>query len=938
MKKISFYLIIISFLLTPKISAQKWKFGKFNIVPQKLGQNKAELAIGRETLSLWKWSSARGVSFKKSSKSHPGLYVTKTAGGKCHFELKFKFAAPLKKFLLVTPLCRSINLKGGNLIFKYSTDKQKKFKELISFSDKFKGYRKGGNILPKASRWIEFPDNALPRNLTLRIVLEGYVSKIYFLGAKGNGAVLKYEYGLNAKKSSVDSELRMAPDAAKKAYAYYKNSPPRMFMYSNKTLKKVEVYDLGRKTLAGLCFLAKIGKNFVIDLPQLQAGVYELRFLDNKNKRLKTRRIVLLNHPRVLTWKQTLKSPFGIVGIVRNGRFRESADINGPALGQMMGVHQARTSGGPSWVTTCNAGQGKYKWGSYLKRSMLFAEYGIVARNSLAWTPHWAVDKTRVKKGQWSGHFPPKKEFLADYAQFCQMSAERTKGVFEPEFEIWNEPNNEPFGSFKGTLDEFVSICKTAAEAVLKVNPQARMILGSTGDADAGYIRRLFKAGLSKYYKIVDIHPYRHSNRGPEDGLLYDINRLKSVIRKSGNKQDIIFSEVGWPTHNKVTPSYMPVSELQQAYYNSRTLLISLAAGVKRVHFHIMRDFGKDLANPEHNFGFIKLDGSPKLTVSTFSTTARHLEHAKFQGLIKTPEFYHAWVWTNPWESDCSLITVWADEAAKKPQWLNLKGKFVKAEDIWGGIPSTDRLRIKNGRIQVKPGSDPIFIYVKGKYRNKLNPLPQGLRPYFMKKVIASKFSDDTIDFSKLQEKMTPAYTTDKSMGFAGIEGEGAGQKMVQRNKSSFSVYYDKQGLYLAVNVLSGSSMKNNHSNWMIWAGDCVRLYIGNDNASYMTDKLFQIGFAPVTNGNGPPQAVQISMDLAKGVKAGMLIPGATVKAQNTTSGWTMLAFVPWSYFPESPGKGDVWRFDISTPGSYWNSKSGDKWNNPLSWGNIQFN
>lgn len=546
------------------------------------------------------------------------------------------------------------------------------------------------------------------------------------------------------------------------------------------------------------------------------------------------------------------------------------------------------------------------------------------------------------------GHYPPKTEFLADYAEYCRRLAAKTKGWYTPEFEIWNEPNNEPYGSFKGTFEEFVAINRTAADAIHAVNPEARMILGTTGDADCGYIARLLKAGLADKFQIVDIHPYRHTSQGPEDGLDVDIRRPKKVIELYGRKQGIIFSEVGWPTYAGGNPGYGPVTLYQQACYFARTMFISMAMGVERVHVHILTDWKTTPNDPEGNFGLIDADARPKPSLCALANTARHLEQAKFLGVLAgLPGFHHAWVWQTPWMKGANVVTIWCDTAMTggKTKWVALPGEPLMAEDLWGDAPGKRRLRHVGGKWEMLPGEDPIFVYVAAKDTPaKLEPLPTALRPWHLRRLDVLSVKDRTIsvdgelsDWGELAATIgLDRRNGSATMGFAGI---GQAGKVREQNTSRFGVGYSDEGLLIGIHVKSGRPMKNDASFWWIWQGDCVRVYLSTldrQAVPFFSDDHFQFGLAPVTGGNGPAQAVHISYATPRGVKAGALIPGAKVAARNVPDGWTLEALIPWSYFGRMPKCGDIWSFDLEAAGSCWNG-SASNWHDPTRWGTIQF-
>lgn len=947
------------------VRAARWQYGGAtpNAVESVDYGRTGRVVIGDGAGKAWRWAGASGIGFRPAAampekEDSKALEAGKIAAGTAWWEIVFRFSKPISRFRFTTSYCAGVDLHGGDVYIQYAVGEAGKYREIWRYGRNSPGYRKDKPIPPHRLDWVAFGSAEHVRLLKLRFTVEGFIGRMAFHANEDDGGVLEYTTKLLPIEET--AEIILLPNHAAVGGTYYVDTPPRAFIKLGpnppKDLRPVLLArDRGRGRGAGKCPVQRLGAKFVADLPALQAGAYELRLtLPGKAKPVRTARLALIRPARHLTWRQTLHSPFGVVGIGNHAyRVGSAPPIDGPALGQMLGVHQARGGIG-SWVGVCKKA-GAFGWNEKrLERQARDSlEFGIVYRGCLAWTPRWAVDMERVKKGGGSFiHYPPKSEFLPDYAEFCRQATTKVKDVFAPEFELWNEPNNEPYGSWKGTFDEFVTLCRTAADAVHSVNPQARMILGTTGDADAGYIARLFKAGLAEKFQIVDIHPYRHSDRGPEDGLLVDIRRLKRVIHLFGRKQAIIFSEIGWPTYTMGNHGmYAKVTQFQQACYFSRTLLISLAAGVERVHFHILTDFGNDPANPEHNFGIIDKDGYPKLSLSALSTTHRHLERSEFQGVVKGyPDYHHVWVWKTPWVRDATLLAVWCDthNGSIAPRWIDLPGAPILAEDLWGGPAPADRLRKAAGRWQALPGEDPLFVYLPASSDLDIAPLPTAMRPWHLRRlpkrtVAAPRDTRGVVVDGDVSEwKSWPGVIGEHSgdstagMGYAGVE-EGVGQKA--ESAVMFSVAYNDEGLLLAVRVADETPMENDFDHFWVWRGDHARVNIATVSSRkfpYISPRHFQIDLAPVTKGHGPAQAVQTCPKTIGGVKQGELVPGAKVAGRKAPGGWTLEALIPWSYLKARPASGTTWDFDVSAGGHTWNGGPND-WNNPLLWGEVVF-
>jgi len=942
-RNIRLVLVTVGLSLAINAHAARWRLGPENPIETKEWGVTEKLVIGDGENQTWFWSSGWGISFFPGQNMTDGekskeLRLGKTAGGQCYWGMTFTFSKPISRFRFTTPKSTSLDLDTGDLYLQYTTDLDATPKEIWRYTAKTPGYTKGGGIEPTQLAWV---DLATPvRTLTLKFTYDGFVGSVHFTDGADDGGILEYSVPLLPVEQM--TQIHMLPDGKDFANIYCTTEPLRAFVDVGPSLLPespiVRASDLGRgKTITIKTDV--LGTGYLAELSALPAGCYELAVLvqsAGKTVAVAGPRIVRVRPARILTWKQMLESPFGIVGI----------EFHPPIIAQRIGIDPLR-GGSPTWITA-NPAKDVYELNFDPKTVILQdIEAGFVRSHSLAFTPGWAM--AQPDKGL---HSPPTPEGLKNYAEYCRRLAKKTKGWYQPEFEIWNEPNSMPYGSFKGTFEEFYTICKTAADTILAVNPQARMILGSTGGVDLGFIERMLRAGLAKTYRMIDVHPYRCTTQGPEDGLLCDINRLKKVIAKYGDNQGIMFSEIGWPTNPHFvggSAMYEPISFFQQACFFSRTMFISIAAGVERVHFHFIKDWKTQPNDPEGNFGVIDAQNQPKPVLSALATTARHMEQANFIGMTKgLPAFHHFWYWRTPWEKNAVLLTAWCDTVMakdNKPQWIALPGKPLLAEDLWGESPDESRLREVNGRWEVLAGEDPIFIYLPAAAAPKdLAPLPFDLRPWQHRQISANpKKTKITIDgdlseWTELPGEITVDRATGAgAMGFAGIQEKE--KKAVTRDTSRFAVSYDDQGLYLAVRVNTDKPMTNNDEAWWVWRGDCVRLYVSTVNSQdvpYMSDDHFQFALAPVTKGNGPPQAVNLGYQTPRKVKMGDLIPGVTMAAKQLKNAWTLEARIPWSYFGKQPKAGEVWGFDIEAGGLMWNGAQ-DDWINPMRWGELRF-
>jgi len=929
-----FFRNILVIMCICAFSAGAW-WVPFKSNPITVTKECGQIQIGRTEQPDWMWKTNDNVAFLFLADRGQQLYVEKNNGKPGNFSLQFDFSQALKNFIFTTPECRNADLDRGDIVFGYSINADPQVKELVRLSKNDSGYVKGGTIAPRKCPEAAFSEKEEVRTLTLHVKIAGDVKYMMFAGPDRQGALIDYTV-----YNRIPMEL--LPDATRVGNTYYIDTPPHMVFRI--PVRGVTVFDTTRGKEAGTCPLEQKDGVTIARLPhQLRPGVYELRAWNTAGELSALRRkIALVQRPRELSEAGLLASPFGMVRIEVDGRWNSiGPSLDCPMIGEMIGIHQIRGAEW-AWVNTAPA-PGKFAWDdpawwkAWQEKVAHWKSHKLVPRSSLSWTPEWAVDKSRVAPGTWFGHYPPTKEFIPNYEEFCRETVRRTDGA--KEYEIRNEPNNEPGGMWKGTLDEYVEFCKISADAVHSVDPKAKMILGTTADADIGFIARCLKGGLSNYYQIIDIHPYPHTRQAPEQFLLGNIRALQKLIKQYNGNQEIIFSEIGWPTQQFDLSSYERVSEMDQACFYSRLMLISLAGGVKQVDFYTVADFGTNPASAEQNFGIVRFDSTPKPSLAALSGTARHMEGARFLGALPTPVSHFVWAWKNPWHPDETLLTVWADTQAQKEgvTRLELPGVFAKAEDLWGGTPESDRVFVRDGKINVLPGADPLFVYVRNFPVKSLRPLPETLRPgQTPRKAVAPRLESLPVE----REKM--AYTTNYpfgalTLGYAGLNNDG---KMLTAQapgcETSFSVGWNDRDFLLNVRVKSTKPFFNGKTGWDVWEDDSIRLFLCPDvKTPYLTNDHYQIGIAPETAGHGPGGAFVISYD--NKVPVGKAIPGTRIEAKNVADGWLMKVAIPWESLGFAPKAGDVWRFDLISPNGVWNSPGDDKWHNADNWGLVEF-
>jgi hypothetical protein len=210
------------------------------------------------------------------------------------------------------------------------------------------------------------------------------------------------------------------------------------------------------------------------------------------------------------------------------------------------------------------------------------------------------------------------------FARFAAAAAKHFagKGVI---WEIWNEPN---IGFWKPVPNatDYVSLAIATAKAVRAADPAATIVGPGSSTFDWQFFETIFKAGLLNYIDGVSVHPYRG---GPPETVVTDWERLRGLIGRyaPAGKANLpmVSSEWGYATQTG------GVSEQKQAQYLTRMWLTNLASGVNVSIYYDWKEDGVSPTDPEHHFGTVRPDLSPKPAYVAAQNLTRELRGYSFR-------------------------------------------------------------------------------------------------------------------------------------------------------------------------------------------------------------------------------------------------------------------------------------------------------------------
>jgi hypothetical protein len=275
--------------------------------------------------------------------------------------------------------------------------------------------------------------------------------------------------------------------------------------------------------------------------------------------------------------------------------------------------------------------RGHYDWANLDRVVAAARSRGLQILALPSYSPVWA------RPVGTTSHYPPADPTA--FAAFAGAAAARYAAVGVHAFEIWNEPNLSMFWSPRPDPSAYARLLVAAAAAVHAADPSATVLSGglapATDAADGSEIRpatflgALYAAGAGPSFDAVAVHPYSFPAL-PTDvstaswNTFQALPRLHDLMAAHGDAGKRLWAtEVGAPTGNAA----ISVSEdLQSRIVTSAVAATRGWSWAGPVFLYSVRDSGADPADPEQNFGLLRVDFRPKAAWSALqqllSTTA----------------------------------------------------------------------------------------------------------------------------------------------------------------------------------------------------------------------------------------------------------------------------------------------------------------------------
>lgn len=271
-------------------------------------------------------------------------------------------------------------------------------------------------------------------------------------------------------------------------------------------------------------------------------------------------------------------------------------------------------------------------------------------------------------------------------------------------WDLWNEPQY----TWTGSKEEFGQLMYQAYQIIKEIQPNATVNFNAfpfEGTMHGYTLDNLKPLNGKLPFDTLGVHPYSRPKSPDEIDYFFHMTEMKKWINENAPDRELWISELGWETANDA----QGVSELLQAAYLVRSLVMGLAAGAKKYIWYQpysgpQKEWGED------NYGFLDVELQPKPAAAAYAWTSYQLHDAKYREEIKLGRSIRCFSFNL---KDHDVIYLWA---VKDPVVLQLP---------CGLPPGTELTRIDGSTMPEEPltlvaGELPAVILLPTAQREKL--------------------------------------------------------------------------------------------------------------------------------------------------------------------------------------------------------------------------
>jgi hypothetical protein len=114
-------------------------------------------------------------------------------------------------------------------------------------------------------------------------------------------------------------------------------------------------------------------------------------------------------------------------------------------------------------------------------------------------------------------------------------------------WEVWNEPDHPTYWKTQDGQQAYVALLKRVYAAIKRIDPAAKVVLGSVGAPPA--LRQMYQHGAKDFFDIANLHPFTTPlQAGALDKIRSSFDGIKAILEEFGDgAKPVWITELGCP-------------------------------------------------------------------------------------------------------------------------------------------------------------------------------------------------------------------------------------------------------------------------------------------------------------------------------------------------------------------------------------------------------
>ncbi len=296
----------------------------------------------------------------------------------------------------------------------------------------------------------------------------------------------------------------------------------------------------------------------------------------------------------------------------------------------------------------------------------------------------------------------------AAFAEYARQTAAHFKGRNVVGYEIWNEPNWQPFWPKPDPI-AYANLLGLTVKAIRSADPSAKIVTGGVAETDYKYLIKMMATGKAAGVNAIGLHPYRKTGF---ETFTTQVGTLNQLIQAQGLSVPFWNTESGYSSYGDVElaqygDGHDPRALRRQAILVLRMVLTQLAMNSPMSVIYSMVDRGDNPREREDNFGFLRPDGTDKPSMVGMRSLYAAQQGRVFKGFLPhVPPGLHVLRWDGA--SD-KVFALWADAAQGTQVRVNLPAKPLKVLR-WDGSAVPLSSTGSNSHFALQEADGPVFV------------------------------------------------------------------------------------------------------------------------------------------------------------------------------------------------------------------------------------